>query len=314
MVEDAVQQHLDPVLVRRLHHLHEVGLLAQVRIDLRVVARVVTVVRAGPEDRVQVDDGHAEALQVRHLLRDPGEVTAEVVAAVRALGADGLVRPEALLARLERVGVVPAPALRHRAPRHAHDAVERRRRLVARVAVRVRVALVLAPDVLLRVAARRVVLPVRIAEAVGEDLVDDGVLQPVDGLEGRVVDRDRPAPVGRGVERLAPAAVAHVRVVLVVDRLRPVVDDEAVVHRPRRAGIDRRLPEVAAEVGLHVAGDVRGDDVHVHEVLAARVRVVRAQGDARRVVVERAKAQLDAGAGRDRALGLPVDRRAAVVA
>ena len=54
--------------------------------------------------------------------------------------------------------------------------------------------------------------------------------------------------------------------------------------------------------------------MHVHEVLAARVRVVRAEGDARRVVVERAKAQLDAGAGRDRALGLPVDRRAAVVA
>ena len=54
--------------------------------------------------------------------------------------------------------------------------------------------------------------------------------------------------------------------------------------------------------------------MHVHQVLAPGVRVVGAERDGGRVVVERAEAELHLRARRDRALRLPVDGRAAVVA
>jgi hypothetical protein len=119
---------------------------------------------------------------------------------------------------------------------------------------------------------------------------------------------------GEASNGLAPAAVANVRIVLVVDGLRAVVDDEAVVDRPRPAGIDGRLPKVAAERRVHVAGHVARDARHLDELLACGIGVVRAERDAGRVIVEGAEAELDARPARHGALRLAVDGRAAVVA
>jgi hypothetical protein len=55
VVEDAVEDDVHPERVRLLDDELELLLVAEVRVDLQVVRRVVAVVRAGPEDRVQVD-------------------------------------------------------------------------------------------------------------------------------------------------------------------------------------------------------------------------------------------------------------------
>ena len=144
VVEDAVEDHADPALARLLDELLELLLVAEPRVDPRVVGGVVAVVRVRLEDRVEVDRGDAELLQVVELLPDALEVAAEVVAAVRALAA-----------RLGR-GVVAAVALREVVPR----LLRRGERAVAD-----------RPD-------RRVVLRVRVLEAVREDLVDDRVPRP----------------------------------------------------------------------------------------------------------------------------------------
>ncbi|MNS97004.1 hypothetical protein D3C72_1313260 [compost metagenome] len=98
VVEHAVDDHLDAVLVKLADQALELGVGAEARIDLHVVGRVVLVVRAGLEERVEVDRVDAHRLQVGDLLAHAGEVTAHEVVEVGlgvpghgALGVVGLV-------------------------------------------------------------------------------------------------------------------------------------------------------------------------------------------------------------------------------
>src|SRR5215203_7551544 len=105
-------------------------------------------VRVRLEDRVEVDRGDTELLEVVELLADALQVAAEVVAAHRALAT-------------RHSGVVAAVALRQGPPCLARG----RDRAVAD-----------RPD-------RRVVLRVRVREPVREDLVDHRVARPAGGAE-----------------------------------------------------------------------------------------------------------------------------------
>jgi len=125
------------------------------------------------------------------------QVAAEEVRAVRLL-------------RARRV-VSAAVALRHRVPLLFH-----RRQVVQRVAV---------PGV---------VLGVPVPEPVGEDLVDDRVLCPRRRCEAGCVGGLRVAPVADAGRGRACAAVEGGRVVGVIGRARPVLDDEAVPVDVRR--------------------------------------------------------------------------------
>ena len=116
MVEDAVEDDAHPTGVGGVEELAEGGVAAEERVDPVVVPGVVPVVRGGSEDRVEIEGGDAEVLQVVELLGDTEEV-----ASLEAVGG--------------RRGV---PRLEVRGPREA-----------------------LAPR-----------------EAVGEDLVEDGVADP----------------------------------------------------------------------------------------------------------------------------------------
>ena len=287
MVEDAVEDDLDAGAVGRAHQLGELLVRAEERVDAQVVLRVIGVVAGSVEDGVEVDRRDAQALQVADAPGDAGQVAAEVVAAARRLGAG-----------LGRVDVEAAVALRQRVPRLTDDAIQRLRRPAVARQVGVGVVGRFAVEV-----------------AVGEDLVHDRVLQPGDGGEVGVIDLDDVAPVVEVRPRLAPTAVALL-VVLVVGRGRAVLDDEAVVVGRRRAGRQRRLPEVARLVRLRlvVAGHVGRRQIEVEEELPLRGVVPDAGADALDVVVVGAEAQDDIGSGRHRAEGHAVERVVAVVA
>ena len=79
MAEHAVEQNFYPVLFRTLAERLEILLCAEHRVDFHVVARVVSVVRARGENRVQIYAGDAEALEIAELLFDALEVAAEKV-------------------------------------------------------------------------------------------------------------------------------------------------------------------------------------------------------------------------------------------
>ncbi len=85
VVEDAVDDDPDPARGRVLDEIVPVLLRPEGRIDLRVVLRVVAVVAAGVEDRVEVDGGDAQADQRIQLLVDALEVATQVIAAARLL-------------------------------------------------------------------------------------------------------------------------------------------------------------------------------------------------------------------------------------
>ena len=77
--EDAVQQHAHAEEFCLLAQDGELLLRAAQRVDFAVIARVVAVVGAGAEDRVEVDDVHAEGAQIGELLADAAQVAAEEV-------------------------------------------------------------------------------------------------------------------------------------------------------------------------------------------------------------------------------------------
>ena len=70
VAEDAVQYNADAVRAALLAEFLENLLVAQERVDGEVVRRVVAVVGCRPEDRVQVERGHAQRFQIRDLLAD----------------------------------------------------------------------------------------------------------------------------------------------------------------------------------------------------------------------------------------------------
>ncbi len=79
VAEHAVEQNFYPVLFRTFAEGFEILLCAEHRVDFHVVARVVSVVRARGENRVQIYAGDAEALEIAELLFDALEVAAEKV-------------------------------------------------------------------------------------------------------------------------------------------------------------------------------------------------------------------------------------------
>ncbi len=76
VVEDAIEHDAHPASVCRVEQLAQRVIATEQRIDLEVVVRVVAVVRAGAEDRGQVDRGDPEILEVPEVLGDPAQVAA----------------------------------------------------------------------------------------------------------------------------------------------------------------------------------------------------------------------------------------------
>src|SRR5581483_4679221 len=107
----------------------------------------------------------------------PEQVAAVVVAAARPLEAvAGRLREALRTGCRGRARVVAAVALGQLSPAELRDAVPGRQvRRVRRVAVRIGVTRVVAPALRGRRAGNGVVAGGAVAEAVGEDLVDDGV-------------------------------------------------------------------------------------------------------------------------------------------
>ena len=280
MIEDAVEHDADALLLGQLDQLLELLVGAEELVDLVVILRVVGVVGTGFEDGVQIDDGDAQRLEIIQPLHDAAQVAAEVVAAARGF-----------VAWLRCVLVGAAVAFGQIAPVLDDDLVERFGR-----------------EAVARLVALGVVVGSTVAEAVREDLVDDGVLHPRDGLEGRVVDGDDVAVVAHAGPRFAPAAVAEV-VVVVEGCRRAVLYDEAIVERRRHIRGNGRLPEVAHLVGLAgiIAGDAGGHALHVKEALRVGGRVPDAHAHARHVVGVGAEAQRHRVVGVDGAEGHAIE-------
>ena len=81
VVEDAVQHHADAAGVRRVEQLAQRRVAAQHRVHLVVVVRVIAMVRARLEDRVEVDGVDPQVGQVVQVLGH-----AEQIAALVAVG------------------------------------------------------------------------------------------------------------------------------------------------------------------------------------------------------------------------------------
>ena len=94
VVEHAVQHHAHAARRGLAAQLTEILLAAEQRVDALVIARVVAVVGIGLKDRVEVDRGHAQALQIVELLdhaaqRAPEKVVVQDLAVlVRTIGRD----------------------------------------------------------------------------------------------------------------------------------------------------------------------------------------------------------------------------------
>ena len=169
VIEDAVEDQMDAPGVRGSDERRERGVSSQRRIDVHVVGRVVAMIRPRIEDRRQPDRGDAERLQEVELLRHAFEVAAEEVAIEDAGFSRVLDRlvPGGMSLRLD-VGVEGRAAEGRAGP-----AV-----VVGRIAV---------------------------AEAIGEDLVDDRPLQPRRRRERARIDRQL-EPVAAEARRLAGAS------------------------------------------------------------------------------------------------------------
>ena len=76
VIEDTVEDHAHPSSMDGLDQRIEIGLRPEARIDPVVVDRVVAVVGAGVEDRVEVKRGRPQILQIVKPLEDPPQVAA----------------------------------------------------------------------------------------------------------------------------------------------------------------------------------------------------------------------------------------------
>ena len=170
VVEDAVQDDRDAVLLGVDAQGAEALLVAKHRVYAQVVGRVIAMVARRLEDGVEIDCGHAQVLEVAELLADALEGAPVEVPALDA----ALLGP--------RVGGRGVPVLEHRAARAALAADCQR--------------------------GRGALLPVRPArKAVGEDLVDDALAVPPRLPGARRVDRDlerRRVAVGEGALARGP--------------------------------------------------------------------------------------------------------------
>ena len=217
VVPHAVKNHRDAHLGGIVAQAPEVLLGTQHRVDAQVVGRIVAVVALRLEDWVEVDDGHAQALEVAELLANALEGAAvEVPARDPEVGGG--------LALIRRGGV---PVL----DEHALGAVAVCRKSGLGL---------LAPA-----------LPTR--KAIGEHLVDDALLVPVGLRRARLEHGDlerRRVPIGEGALAGGPAGLGAVA------PHRPVggLDVEAVPHDARlgRLIVHREVQVVARRRPLHL--------------------------------------------------------------
>src|SRR6202022_428322 len=89
MVEDAVEDDLHAAPVRLSSKRGESGISAECRINMEIIVRVVTVVRAGGENRVHVDGVHAQRLDIVQFILNAEQVAAVELVAVLAGAARG---------------------------------------------------------------------------------------------------------------------------------------------------------------------------------------------------------------------------------
>ena len=301
MIEHAVEDDLDATGGGIGHQrVLEIAVAAEVAADRKVIARVVAVVGAGLEHRVEIDDGDAEPLQVGQLRVYALQVATEVVAAFRPFGAG---RTGVDIMRTIAFGQgVPQPVLDLRVCCRLElrgAGVGRRRVVVAEVG------------------RAGIVGGAAVAEAIRENLVHHAVLHPGHDRERRVYRVDAEAVVLFGSRRHTHAVVA-VGGVGIIGGGRAVAHDEAVVGGAERIGRVAALPVVAGValprqrrvVAIHILRH-RG---HGGAGILAHSGVIQAQVDARHVVVEGAEAHRDGGAGIDRAERHAIEAIARVVA
>ena len=219
VVEYAVQDDRDADLLGVGAQALERLQIAEHRVDPHIVARVVAVVARGLEDRVEVDAGNAQGLEVAKLLAHALEVSTIEVP-----------RGDATVLVLAIVGLL-AP-VEHKLLRRA-----------------------LAPH---REACVHALLPTRAAlEAVREDLVDHALLIPARLYLAMLVDRDLEGAriaVFEGAHadaRLRTRAIAPYAPDVVGDVER-VPDDLALFRRERPAQAHDPLAAVEVFLGTHV--------------------------------------------------------------
>src|SRR5690606_2572164 len=160
VIENAIEDQANATFVGFLNQPAKCLQIAEERIDLQIVDRVVAVVRARLEDWVQVDSRYTKTGEIVQFLDDAGQVAAEKVAVEVIRAAGGLLTP-AVDRRL-----IPG-------------FVEDQRQFVIKH----------------ERAIDRVIAAVAIAEAIRKDLVDDGILHPFRRCEVGIVDGNLEAQV-----------------------------------------------------------------------------------------------------------------------
>ena len=224
--------------------------VAKVVVNGQVVGGVVFVVGGGFEDGVEIEDGDAEVVEVTFVdfIQDALQVAAVEVVAIFG----GAIRAE--LARIADGGVPGRVRVERGAVDGAGGAV------VGKFADAV------------------VVGGQAIAEAVGEDLVDDGLLHPCRHGEVGIVNGDLvAASIVIGVAHGSVAAAVELRVVIHVEILIGggaaaipiIVDFKEVVNNSRAAahGHVRHPPVVGIRVGVECA-------IPGHVVVRFRVQAI----------------------------------------
>ena len=192
MVGHDVQQVAHAARVQSLAQRNQRLVAAKMRVDVLVVGHVVLVVRLGGEDRVEIQRGDAQLLDIIQLLRN-----ALQVAAVEDQREGGVVR-------------------RQRAPGEG---------LRALAAVFVLVGL-------------RIVRRIAVGETVGEDLVEDGFVQPAGGIG---IGQELEVICVQRVEMAGPGRVQPPHPVVGLQR-------KAVVHQ-RFVDGQLRLPPARRRLG-----------------------------------------------------------------
>jgi len=215
VVEDAIQDDPDPTVIGSLNEAFEQGQVAEVVVDDAVIRSIVLVVGGRFEDGVEVDGGNAQLFDVIQLIQDALQVAAVEVLAVGARARAGGIA--GIADRLVPVGLV-----------RAEDGVWL---------------------IIKGCAGWGVVVEIAIAEAVGEDLVEDGVLDPIGGGVAVFVNGELPGIIGAFIKGLPPAAGAAA-VIFVIVGIAAIDGDEAVpVDGGIGAGGQSHFPPVVLGVG-----------------------------------------------------------------
>src|SRR3979411_298424 len=84
MVEHAVENELHAAPIGRSSKRGESGISAECRINVKIIVRIVTVVRARGKNRVHVDGVHAQRLDIVQFVLDAEQVAAVELVAVLA--------------------------------------------------------------------------------------------------------------------------------------------------------------------------------------------------------------------------------------